>query len=434
MQNPTSTGTDTGILRRTIRLVAVWVWMTLLSLGLISIAFSSISNVWIIALTPFIVNGWLVSFTRRGALRYFHNRSVAAARKSTTPSGENDEPLPSWRQWLKSSSHSHALKAGFRGADKFLSSPPPGWFKRRIIWTTTRFRTGFQNWLGVTVWTLPGLAMMWFGWYSGWQISFHKMYEYSAVGFTMTFLGWVLLAFSLPLALMGVARFSLSEDWKVFFQVRRNWRWVRRAGWRNLLLGLIFLIASAPVGVNYVVFYFWPQIIDLPPNIEIGEIKSQVFIFYFSSTLVILMPVWMVTRYLIGHVYYAPTVIKWLKNKRVAPDELSRYEIEWLTITGYPVTDCLVHHSDHYKVPFWGKGISPTIRLGFIIITLVTWMGFGFLINLAQFARYSGLEGWFNHPMIHNPHYYYTPNLDPSGSDFRPLQDNPAFRDLPEDM
>lgn len=426
---------------RAFRFFVRWGWISLLSLGIFSLFLSSAASIWVIALTPFIVNGWLVTITRRGALDYAvalkNSLEKKYSKKHSDSVEKTDGAFHDKKEWL------HQYRSEIRYGnnqdfnEKINSRSFFRWIKKRIITGFHDFKIGFRNWIGVWVWTLPGLTLMWFGWYAGWQVSFSKMYEYSAVGFTLTMAGWVLLASVMPLALMGMARYSLSGDWKIFFQARRNWRWIRRAGWRNLVIAAIFVISSLPFGIMYVVMYFWPDILmqafpetfSSDADFSSDQVKLQVFLFYFGNTFLLLLPTWVVSRYLLGHYYYAPTLLKWLRLGRVTPCEISEGEIVWLEKCGFAPRKDITEREDQQQRGLWSKGITPPARISIILLSGVLWLAFSFLISLAQFARYSGLEGWFNHPLIHNPHFYYTPSVSDERSDSYNMKGNPAFQD-----
>lgn len=394
-----------------LQILGQWMLMTLLSLG---------------SITTFLVNGWLTRITRLGALAHFHR----AARKwvRTHPSDALVPSHSTWKEWKQlNHQHLHPFQPQNQESESF-----PVRMKR--VWKSgcSLMVSGFRNWIGVFTWTLPGLLLMWFAWYAGWQVSFHKMYEYSGVGAGLGLAGLVLLTITLPMVLMAMARFAVTQDWKVFFQARRNWRWVRRAGLRNISIACLFVLASFPAGINYFVFYFWPDIVQIPADATPEKLHQIVNRFYFMSSLLVLMPAWLLTRYGLGRHYYAPTITRWLARNRVSADDLHAGEIAWLQRAGWPAQRLL----DNYQPPplkgFWNqirKFFRTVIPVASILMTGLLWLAFSFLIMVAQFGRYSGLEGWFNHPMIHNPHYHFKPNTNPAPSDAVLLNSNPAFTD-----
>ena len=422
------------------RLFAKWCWLTLLSLGILSLLISSFGTIWIIALSPFVINGWLVTITRRGALDYVISLRQSLSKKRIKSSDEpalSSENIALKKEWHKENKSKIRYGVQRKGMTNSGKNSLFSWFTEKFRLGTHDFKVGFKNWAGVWVWTLPGLSLMWFGWYSGWQISFNKIYEYSGVGFTLSTSGWILMAAVMPLVVMGMSRYSLAEDWKVFFQAKRNWRWVRRAGWRNLIIAAIFVISSLPFGILYVILYFWPDILmqTFPEtfNADGGfsgdQVKLQIFLFYFGGTFLFLLPTWIVSRYLIGHYYYAPTLLHWLRQRRVRPNEISEGEVLWLERCGFLPRNLITDINHQQKRGFWSKRITPPARIFIILMSGLLWLVFSFLISLAQFARYSGLEGWFNHPLIHNPHFYYTPGSSQDRPDSYNLEENPAFQD-----
>lgn len=412
-----------GKVRRLLVFLAKWTGLVILSLG---------------SITSFLVNGWLVSVTRKGICDQWRSSARRLRARGNVPEVGTDTEAGC--QALPSSSAAVSAEGGGGSVNTAGDQPGPkevrteGKHRRRTVigrswqWTGENFIRGLRNWFGVWVWTLPGLGLMATAWYAGWQVSFTKMYEYSAVGTLTGIAGMLCLTVTLPMVMMAMARYSVSGDWKVFFQARRNWRWVRRAGLRNISTAALFLIASLPVGVNYFAFYFWPDVIGVKSDWSPGQLMFAVNRFYFLSSLLLLMPVWVVTRYLLGRHLYAPVVTRWIRRKQVSADELTEGEWQTLRENGWmvlPPPDDELPSRPHALM----RILKTIIPVGSVAATGLLWLAFSFLIFMAQFARYSGLEGWFNHPIIHNPHYHYAPQLDPAGNDSMLLNDNPAFRD-----
>jgi hypothetical protein len=121
-----------------------------------------------------------------------------------------------------------------------------GWIVRLLGGLAANIRDGVIAAAGLAALTLP-FTMLWLGaWWAGWENSFNKGYEQSAVG-PVTWLLGALIALPilahLPLAL---AHGSAEGRFGAFFEYRRIRSVFRAAGWRVAWLALVSVLLCVP--------------------------------------------------------------------------------------------------------------------------------------------------------------------------------------------
>lgn len=121
-----------------------------------------------------------------------------------------------------------------------------GWIVRLLGGLAANIRAGVMTATGLAALTLP-FSMLWLGaWWAGWENSFNKGYEQSAVG-PVTWLIGALIALPilahLPMALVHAAT---EQRLGAFFEFRRIRSVTRAAGWRVPWLALMSVVVSVP--------------------------------------------------------------------------------------------------------------------------------------------------------------------------------------------
>lgn len=121
-----------------------------------------------------------------------------------------------------------------------------GWIVRLLGGLAANIRAGVMSAAGLAALTLP-FTMLWLGaWWAGWENSFNKGYEQSAVGPVTWILGALIalpVLAHLPLAL---AHASAEGRFGAFFEYRRIRSVFRAAGWRVAWLALVSVVLCVP--------------------------------------------------------------------------------------------------------------------------------------------------------------------------------------------
>ena len=97
-------------------------------------------------------------------------------------------------------------------------------------------------------------------WYTGWHISFNKMYEESATGASLGFLGMVLFIAVMLYLPSAQVRHAFTGDWQSFFDFRFVRTLVRRRPIQLLLLAVGYVISSVVLTFFKVLPVFLPAI------------------------------------------------------------------------------------------------------------------------------------------------------------------------------
>jgi hypothetical protein len=259
----------------------------------------------------------------------------------------------------------------------------------------------------LTTWSLtllPCLIWSW-AWYTGWQISFTKLYEESATGFSMGLLGFLIFTvviFYLPFA---QARHAFTQDWSSFYRVRFLTALINQFPLRIALLALGY------VGSSFVLLYFKalpaffpsmnPALADLSPA-ESLELLNRYY-FYTGSLAFILV---LILRTWAGRLYASGLRILWTQS-RLPVDTFHDQEAQFLERLqmGYgfsPRSQGLVKRL--LQSPF-----SLGYRVGMVLVTLFLWSLFSFTPLISEFAHYYPVAGFLNQPLVQLPSFRYVP-------------------------
>ncbi|NJK62698.1 MAG: hypothetical protein HC921_08475 [Synechococcaceae cyanobacterium SM2_3_1] len=267
---------------------------------------------------------------------------------------------------------------------------------------------GRQGWSGIlTTWSLtllPCLIWSW-AWYTGWQISFTKLYEESATGFSMGLLGFLLFTavmFYLPVA---QARHAFTRDWGSFFQVRFLCALINQFPLRYALLALGY------VGSSFVLLYFkalpafFPSMNPLLADLSIPESLELLNRYYFYTgslafILVVILRTWA------GRLYTSGLPILWTQS-RWPVDTFHEQEVQLLERLqiGYGSAS----RSQGLVKRLLQGPFSLTYRVGLFLATLLLWSLFSFTPFISEFAHYYPVAGFLNQPLVHLPSFRYVP-------------------------
>ena len=281
---------------------------------------------------------------------------------------------------------------------------------------------GLRIWVGTTLLTAPGLLLMWAGWYAGWQVSFHKMYEYSAVGVGLFALGMTLFAtamFSVPVA---SARAGVTQQLRTFFEFRTNHRIVQGARFAQIGLASAYALAAIPL---------WFLVVALPLGLGNGWegdfVSGQEFVplYHWLATL-ILYPIYGWLRHVAARAY-SQGLRNAVRQGRLDPSDLETREVEWLERAR------LANALPRVEIPKWRRAIGRTLVFigggGRRLVTFFLWVALAFGLLVSQFFRYTEFRGWAVHPLVHAPWFSYGGASSADGADYRALEKSQFFID-----
>ncbi|MDJ0821231.1 MAG: hypothetical protein QNJ09_05380 [Paracoccaceae bacterium] len=121
-----------------------------------------------------------------------------------------------------------------------------GWIVRLMGGLAANIRAGVVSAVGLAALTLP-FTTLWLGaWWAGWENSFNKGYEQSAVGPVVWLLGAMIALPILSHLPMALAYSSAEGRLGAFFECRRIRSVVRAAGWRMPWLAFLSVVLCLP--------------------------------------------------------------------------------------------------------------------------------------------------------------------------------------------
>jgi hypothetical protein len=287
---------------------------------------------------------------------------------------------------------------------------PPFLFKRLFRWAVAPFRSLWLNFKlgvgGVLATCLLagwGAALMTFSWEFGWRNSFHKGYEFAAVGPITGLLGIALFALAMLYVPMAQVHQAVTGDFRAFFDFRFVWRLVRARLSAYLVLALAFL----GVGLFFEILKTAPAFFDRFPAYE--ELSDQELLtqlrWYFLACSGFFLVAVLVLRFL-GAWLYRSAVLKVLRRGRVKREQLHPRLADWLGRL-----DMLPEPAPEHS--FTSRVVRLHLRRVYrpVLYTLlfVVWVAFTSKVYVGEFLNYHPVVGFLNHPLIQVPCFNYVP-------------------------
>jgi hypothetical protein len=261
-----------------------------------------------------------------------------------------------------------------------------GFFHRHTASLWLHLRTGVAASLSLAVLTLPSAVTIALSWYTGWNNSFYKGYEYALVGPLLGVLGiglGMLLMTYLPYA---QARHATTGEWRLLFSWRQNLQLISMHPFANLALPIIYFATGLLVAGARGLLTFAPQWRALQGAVEAdpGQFLTNWY-FYWSVPFILLL--FVAKR--VGARLYASAIIKGLQNRRIAHGEL--HDAERYYIRG------ALAIADTTKP---SGGFATLIRA---LWPVLLWLPLFAALYIQQFIHFIGAWGWLNHPIVWLP-------------------------------
>lgn len=344
-------------------------------------------------LFSFLLVGWTYRFMQRTALKAWWKRS-----RSPTPLNEflysNDHlSRPNWivHQSFRETFRTHRLKALFHS-----------------LWLN--FRLGVAGAFNTFVLTLPGCALMLFGWYDGWNNSFNKGYEQFSVGPATSWFGIFLFAAAMLYVPMAQARQAISGEWRAFYQWRLVWRLVRLRWLQSLGIAAVYALVSFPIlflraGAPYLQGkaskMSAAELMALPHD-QIVQSLNQ----YFFWCALLILPAFVFVRWLAARNYAAGAAIA-IKKGIIAAFGLSDFERGALARLNMlePAPSTPRHILLRVAARVWRFGL----RSAAVTAIFLAWVIYIFELYICQFFHYIPGLGWLNHPLVQLPWFHFIP-------------------------
>ena len=264
------------------------------------------------------------------------------------------------------------------------------------LWNNLRI--GVQTMFNIWVFTLPGCAMMAFGWYDGWQNSFNKGYETYYVGIIISWIGIMSFIAAMFYVPMASARQASTGRWTAFYDFALVRRLIRRNRLACLGLSGFYALASFPMMILLLLPFAYqniPGMMDYTDEQAVASMK----VIYFGTTALIL-PLFIFLRWLAARIY-ARSLLQAVQSGAIAEDSLG--ELEWqafhrlnlLAVQSSPARHPVV------RVIGWMGGRVAGAVMGFAAAFL--WFLLVAQTYVASFFNYNGPFNFLNRPMIQLP-------------------------------
>ncbi len=289
-----------------------------------------------------------------------------------------------------------------------ISSPRYLLFKYIHHWLHAcwlNFRVGLGAILTTWVLTLLPCIIFAIAWYTGWHISFTKMYEESATGASLGFSGLLILTVIMLYLPIAQARHAFTNDGYSFF----DWRFISAVVWRRPWQ--LFLLAMGYAIANVVLTFFKatptffttmnPNLASISP-LEALELLNQYY--FYSGSIAFLL--FLALRTIAGNIYSSALKEMWCQSILEA-EAFNQEERRWFELLA-------VSYGSQYQKPGLVKkilGIPLTIsyRGTMITLTVLVWSLFNFLPFVSEFANYYPVRGFLNQPLVQLPCFRYVP-------------------------
>ena len=348
-------------------------------------------------LTSILALGWVYRWVRHRVSQRLFQLSPMAEKTTWQQFASSHESLTS----VRDIPHLFRRQSG-------IASPNRSGFKCIHDWLHAcwlNFRVGLGGILTTWVLTLFPCVILAIAWYTGWHISFTKMYEESATGASLGFSGLLILTGIMLYLPLAQARHAFTGDWHSFF----DWRFISALLWRKPLQ--LFLLAIGYFIVNVVLTFFKALPTFLPtmnPALEnLSAIEALEFLDqYYFYTGAIAFLLFLALRTIGGHIYSSALLEIWcqsaLKTEAFNREEIHLFELLAIAYgSGYQKPGLV---KKILKIP-----VNVSYRGTILTLTVLVWSVFNFLPFVSEFFNYYPVRGFINQPLVQLPCFRYVP-------------------------
>lgn len=267
------------------------------------------------------------------------------------------------------------------------------------------FKVGLSAAIFTEIMTFIPCLLWSYAWHIGWHISFNKMYEESAIGSSLGFLGIILFAIIMFYVPLAQARYSLTQDWKSFFGFKLIIKWIFRRPLQLFFLGSGYLISS-------IIFLFIKTIPTFltanNPTLE-QLTSSQALQFlndYYFWTGIIALALFFSLKIIAGVIYAGVLVETW-HQQSFPSQELHEQEVYLLKKLDIP-RKCF-QKKTKILTNFFLFSLSLSYRGCLFLLSFLIWFLFSFTPFISEFFHYYPQRGFLNQPLVQIPCFRYVP-------------------------
>ncbi len=267
------------------------------------------------------------------------------------------------------------------------------------------FMIGLRGAANTAVLTIVPSMLMVFGWYAGWNNSFHKDYEQFAHGLILSLIGIALMIGAMFLLPMAQARQAVTGEWRRFYDFAIIWRLVRRRRLQCLLLAGLFSMASLPINILLALpsalTQINPAFLDLGNHDLLGFLNTYYFWVGAAGFLL-----YAGLRRIAARLY-AGALVEAVQEGDLPLTALAPVESSLLGRFGLIATK--EKPVPHVIVAVVTIAARPAWRMAVAVATVVVWFTFIAQTYVREFLNNHHPRGLANQPLAQAPWFRYVP-------------------------
>ncbi len=345
-------------------------------------------------LTSIVALGWLyrwVRYTISKRLFYLSSKNTQT----------------NWHQWASQQEDIISLQDSpkFFQMQRVKPGSKPGWFKRQFHSLGVSSCQGMAGIL--TIWSLTlGPCIIWaLAWYTGWHISFNKIYEHSVTGFTIGSLALIVFSLLMLYIPIAQARHAFTGDWQEFYNFRMIRVLVCHRPLALFFLSIGYTITNGFVTLFKVLPAFFTAMDPTLEELSAVEALEHLSRYYFYTGLLLFLALFILKTWA-GRIYAGSLVHLW-RHGLVERCDFHEQESCFLEALG------IDYDSQISPYARWQRILMKIGMIGYRgILTgamILSWSLFNFLPFVSEFGHHVPPSGLLNQPLVQLPYFSYTP-------------------------
>jgi hypothetical protein len=265
------------------------------------------------------------------------------------------------------------------------------------------FSQGFRATLCIFLFTLPATSLWLYAWVLGWNISFFKLYEQSALGISLGLFGILLFIVAMLYVPLAHARQAVTGEWRAFFDFHFNWKLVRRSAASMLPVALLFVVASGVI----MILRTAPYTIGSAPQFDTLSVEQlhQWLVRYHLAAGAVLFPAYVLVWLSVAKTYARAVVLETRDNSNC--QDLRTLEREAFCQLQLPPQESRMTNSPLLRGASWTVGQATSGAI--VLLTCLCWFAVAAELFIAQFFNYQPGIAWLYHPLVLLPWIKYLP-------------------------
>ena len=353
--------------------------------------------------TAVLVLGWSYRLLQREAVRRWYRRSNDSVGPVDFAESVASNPrlagFARWPRWIMAQTPGTQVPGTASRAKRVLRALVNVFHHASgSLWTN--LKAGFKALCTLWLVTLP-IGLIWLlSWWSGWENSFNKGYEYAWVGPSVGLAGIFAFIVVMPVVPMAVARQAVVGDWRAFFQIRLLVQLIRRNPVFYLALNALIAALSLPIALFAVMPVAFPSWIGGYADLGRPQAMQAAEPFYLMASLYLLLALIGIRTFAAR--VYADAMLGCVQAGAVAIAQLGELERTALSHFHLLHTRPVVGEIADRVVKRWLTGLVRFVSLAAVP---VVWLIIAVVLYISQFFHYDWVH-WINQPLIQLPWFH----------------------------